>query len=340
MILIDALYINNGGGKILLEYLIETIEKSNINAFYLLDERVQNKHNTISHDNLVYVKGGLLERNKFYLDNRVRFSKVLCFGNLPPTIKLNVEVYTYFHQPMYLSVPNGFSLIERIKFNLKIAILKITAQNTNYWLVQSDLIKEKLHKKFLFKPENIKVLPFYPQFSSLDQDVIRKGHTYFYVSNANPHKNHTRLIDVFCNFYDKHKKGELILTVCNDFPEILVLIEQKQKKEYPIKNIGFVGRTALQKEYLSSEFLIFPSLAESFGLGLIEAIECGCKVIGADLAYTYEVCEPSIVFNPLDDESIFEAFESSLNGNVKKSIPKIRNNINELINILQDNLCN
>ena len=53
-------------------------------------------------------------------------------------------------------------------------------------------------------------------------------------------------------------------------------------------------RLTLQKEYLSSEFLMFPSLTESFGLGLIEAIECGCKVIGADLPYTYEVCEPHL----------------------------------------------
>jgi hypothetical protein len=58
------------------------------------------------------------------------------------------------------------------------------------------------------------------------------------------------------------------------------------------------------------------------------------------LPYTYEVCEPSIVFNPIDDQSFLEAFENSLNDNVKMSIPKIRNNINELINILQDNPCN
>jgi glycosyltransferase involved in cell wall biosynthesis len=120
----------------------------------------------------------------------------------------------------------------------------------------------------------------------------------------------------------------------------LELIELKKNMGYPITNIGFVGRTELQKAYLSSEFLIFPSLAESFGLGLIEAIECGCKVIGADLPYTYEVCEPSIIFNPTDDESFFEAFESSMKEDIKISIPKIGNNINELINILRDKPCN
>jgi len=340
MLLIDAIYINNGGGKILLDYLISSLEASELDVFYLLDERVRYKCPRINKGKVFFLKANFLKRQKFYLENKSRFTRVLCFGNLPPNISLNAEVYTYFHQLIYLNIPKEFFLKDQIKFRLKILILKLIAKNTNYWLVQSDLIKERLHKKFLFKPGNIKVLPFYPQFGSLDEEVLRQRHSYIYVSNANPHKNHTRLMEVFCDFYDKHKKGILILTVGNDFLETLALIVQKQKKGYPIKNIGFVGRRELQKEYLASEYLIFPSLAESFGLGLIEAVECGCKVIGADLPYTYEVCEPSIVFNPIDDESFLEAFESSLNDNVKMSVPKIRNNINELINILQDNPCN
>jgi len=340
MILIDAIYINNGGGKILLDLLISSLEKNNIDVFYILDERIINNHPLIKSNNLVYLKGGIGERHKFYMRNRFRFSKIFCFGNLPPTIKSNVKVYTYFHQPMYLKIPKGFSFIERVKINLKIAILKITAQNTNYWLVQSNFIKEKLSKKFNFKPERVKVMPFYPQFKEISHPIIREKNTYLYVSNATPHKNHKRLIMIFCEFYDKFQTGKLILTVDKSYPEIVSFIELKRKNGYPIRNIGFVERDALQKEYLSSEYLIFPSLTESFGLGLIEAIECGCKVIGADLPYTYEVCEPSLVFNPLDDESFMQVFENSLNENVKMSIPKIKNNINELITVLLDIPCN
>ena len=36
MILFDAVFINNGGGKILLDYLIDEIEKQNIELTYLL----------------------------------------------------------------------------------------------------------------------------------------------------------------------------------------------------------------------------------------------------------------------------------------------------------------
>lgn len=340
MILIDALYINDGGGKILLDYLILQLNKSNLDVYFLLDARIIGNHPEIVPDRVEYLRGSFIKRHIFYRANKHRFSKVFCFGNLPPNVRLKATVFTYFHNLIYLNVPKEFSFKEHLKFKLKISILNRIAKNTDYWLVQSDLIKEKLQQKFHFASDKIKVIPFYPQFVELDSIITREKNTYLYVSNATPHKNHKRLIDVFCLFYDKYQIGKLIFTVNKDYPEVLELIQNKIEKGYPIENIGFVDRLTLQKKYLSSEFLIFPSLTESFGLGLIEAIECGCKVIGADLPYTYEVCEPSIVFNPLNDKSFFEAFENSLNNDVKKSIPKIKNNINELINILQNNLCN
>lgn len=340
MILIDALHINNGGGKVLLDYLIAEIENKQLRVHYLLDNRIKDNVPEISKLNeITFLEGNFFERNHFYKQNKNEFSIIFCFGNLPPTIRLKAQVYTYFQLLIYLNIPKEFSLIDQLKFRIKRLILQNIAGNTDYWIVQSNLVKEKLHHKFKFERENIIVLPFYPKFGAVELPV-REKLTYLYVSNANPHKNHSKLVAVFCKFYDKHKLGKLIVTVNEDYQEILILIKEKQQLGYPIKNIGFVGREELHKEYLSSEFLIFPSLTESFGLGLIEAIECGCKVIGSALPYTYEVCEPSILFNPSDDESFLEAFESSLNENIKISIPRIKNNINELINILKDNRCN
>ncbi|TDD98361.1 glycosyltransferase [Flavobacterium cellulosilyticum] len=341
MILIDALFINNGGGKVLLDYLIEEIEKKRLKVHYLLDDRIKNTIPEISICNKVsFLQGNIFKRHHFYKVHKNDFSKVLCFANLPPTIRLNTEVYTYFHQLIYINIPTEFSFLDQVKFRLKRIILKIFAKNTNFWIVQSNLTKNKFGLKFSFNENLIKVLPFYPHFSSLNVVSIKNKNSYLYVSNANPHKNHTRLINAFCVFYEKYKIGQLILTVNKYFPEVLALIDLKQKSGYPIKNIGFVNREELEKEYQKSEFLIFPSLTESFGLGLIEGIECGCKIIAADLPYTYAVCEPSVVFDPLKEESIFKAFETSLNYYTNLSTPKINNKINELINILENSQCN
>ena len=66
IILIDALHVNNGGGKVLLDYLIESIEKSNLQVFYLLDERVERRHPFIN-------------LNKVKAKNNLKFFGVLLF---------------------------------------------------------------------------------------------------------------------------------------------------------------------------------------------------------------------------------------------------------------------
>ncbi len=340
MILIDALHVNNGGGKILLDYLIKKLELSDLSVYYLLDIRVKNKIQTIKSSNkTIYLKPTIFSRYLFYKKNKYKFVNILCFGNLPPFFNTNSNVFTYFHNLMYLNIPKEITLIERIKFQLKINILNQVKEYSSIWLVQSNMIKENLQTKYKISSDKVQVLPFYEQFSCIQENFNREKGTFIYVSNGTPHKNHERLIEVFCQFYDLYRKGKLVLTINDDYTLIKELILYKIQQGYPIENIGYVDRKTLQNNYLKSEYLIFPSLAESFGLGLIEAIDCGCKVIGADLPYTYEVCEPSIVFNPMENESILKAFENSLNDNINPTIPVIKNNINLLINLLKDNTC-
>ena len=74
MILIDAVYINKTGGKMLLDLLIEELEKHNLELFYLLDYRIINNHPKISERNQIkYLKGSLINRFVFYNKNRCKF---------------------------------------------------------------------------------------------------------------------------------------------------------------------------------------------------------------------------------------------------------------------------
>ena len=334
MILIDALYINDSGGKILLDYLINSLEKSSMEVFYLLDKRLEGKIPALKKTNkLAFKVASIKIRSQFYSQHQSQFSAVFCFGNLPPNFQLSVQVFTYFHQQLYISIPKGNSLIFRAKFHLKRFVFKKWLNNTNLWLVQSEEIQRTFTNKFKISTEKVKILPFYPP---LEKTVISKiRNTYIYISSGPTHKNHVRLINAFCAFFDKYKVGSLTLTISEDFPELIQLIREKNDAHYPVINVGFVERKELAKIYLESEYLIYPSLAESFGLGLIEAMEAGCKIIGADLPYTYAVCEPSLSFNALDEKSIENAFAMSLETNIEPSVAKVSNKINELLALLQ-----
>jgi glycosyltransferase involved in cell wall biosynthesis len=334
MLLIDTIYIHDGGGKILLDYLIKNLEDTKIKCFYLFDNRIKNLPTIKSTNQVLFLKPSLWQRFQFYKKHKTSFTRVFCMGNLPPNIKMKAEVITYYHSPLYLKSPEDFSTIERIKYVLKRKVLMKFSKHSDSWLVQTNFIKQKLEEKFRIDDSKVSLMPFFPAFGESKKEVTRETNTFLYVSNATTHKNHVRLINAFCEFFDEHKIGKLTLTVSDDYKDVFDLIEKKVSEGYPISNVGFIGRKELQTLYLSSQYLIFPSIAESFGLGLVEAINSGCKVIGADLAYTYAVCEPSIVFNPYKESSIVNAFNQAINNELRNSKSLIEDRINELVELL------
>src|SRR6478736_1971528 len=105
MILLDALYINNSGGKVLLDQLVRALHESGTSVFYLLDERVKGDYPYLNDKNVLYLKASIKSRNIFYKTHKDDYSTVVCFGNIPPPFRLKAKVYTYFHQLLYLEPP-------------------------------------------------------------------------------------------------------------------------------------------------------------------------------------------------------------------------------------------
>ncbi|WP_191736057.1 glycosyltransferase [Chryseobacterium caseinilyticum] len=335
MLLIDAIYINDSGGKILLDYLLQELEKSGRKCIYLLDKRVESKvpflENTANE--VYFLEGSLYKRHLFYLKHKRRIGSVLCFGDLPPSVKLKVKVYTYFHSELYIRVPQDSTLKYKSIFFLKRSVLRFLLKNSDFWMLQTETISENFRNKFKISEKKTLLLPFYPPLTK-PGEIKRERDSFVFVSNAVPHKNHIRLINAFCKFYDQEKRGKLTITVDSFYQHLIHLIEEKQKQGYPIVNIGFIEREKLAEVYRSAEYLVYPSLAESFGLAILEAMDCGCKVIGADLPYLYAVCEPSLIFDPFDENSISKTLSLSLKGNLQPSLSKANNEIEALLKTL------
>lgn len=333
MILLDAIYINNSGGKILLDYLITKFESEQLSVFYLLDSRIKNNHPKINdNSNVIYLNASLLERHKFYNKNKDKFEKILCFGNLPPSVRTNAVVYTYFHQKLFLEIPTQIAFKQKLVFKLKSAIFTYLQKNTDFWLVQTKAMEESLSKKIMFKSSILK-MPFYPELIGSD-NVTRDSDSFLYVSSGSEHKNHKILLEGFKLFYDQNAVGTLHLTVDKNFIELNQVIGELINTGYPIINHGFVERSKLINLYKSCTFVIYPSLSESFGLGIIEALENKCKIIGANLPYTFAVCEPSLVFEPTSVKSISDSFKIATQTDIKPSKQLVFNEIDALIALL------
>ena len=339
MLLIDALYINNSGGKILLDYLISELEKTDESIKYFLDIRIKENHPLIKKSNtVIYCKGSLIKRHFFYKKLGKSIDKVFCFGNIPPTLKLEIPVYTYFHQRLFIKIPEELAFSQKIILWIKSKFFQKFTANSQFWIMQTKSIKnEFLHKFQNIEKHKIIFMPFYPPFSKAFTIVDKEKNSFLYVSNGSPHKNHQRLLKAFVKFYQKYKTGKLYITIGNEFLDLKKSIAAHQKKGVPIVNVGFLNRKELYSLYTKSEFVVFPSLTESFGLGLLEAMENGCKVVGADLPYTHAVCKPSLLFNPYEIDSIATAFYNAITKNTRPTEQLVFNEIKSLIKLLKNN---
>jgi len=334
MILIDAIYINSDGGRVLLNYLILSLEKTKLEVFYLLDDRLCDNHQKIKSNKVLYLKASLFRRHRFYLKNRYRFSSVFCFGNLAPSLKLNAKVYTYCHNKLLLERSNELKIIESVKFKIKSVIFSYLLKNTEYIILQTQAIKDVfIEKHTRFGLGNILLIPFYAPFQN-ETSYSKIDNLFIYISSGVKYKNHNRLLAAFKLFYDDYKIGELHLTVTKNHRELYANIDKINQEGYPVINHKYLDRTELKKLYNKAEFLIYPSFDESFGLGIIEAIENNCKVIGADLPYTRALCIPSLFIDPKSINSIRQSFVNAVFSGTKSTEQLVFNEIDNLIEII------
>ena len=337
MLLVDSLYINNSGGKVLLDYLVSELEFRNINSYYLFDSRCCGDYKNVPLERKSYIKAGLINRHNFYRQNFYKFDSVFCFGNIPPTINLPT-VYTYFHNISLIKYPDNYRFKERgIKY-LKKCLVKYFSKNTNYFIVQSKYVKKELCESLNISDNSCLVIPFFKRINEeSDVYVENSKNKFVYISNGNTHKNHSKLLDAWEILAKENIYPHLSLTITSNFILLTNRIKELQKKGLRIRNYGFTNPIDL---YKNSEYIIYPSLIESFGLGLVEGVEFGCKVIASDREYVYEVVKPTKVFDPEDPASIADAVKYVLNNDSYMSKTIIQNQIDELINVIVKNETN
>ena len=349
MLIVDALNIRKGGGAVLLSYLAEELQKKEIKFKLLINDAfiITNQIN----ENQVF---------RFKMDNYFGRSKILkkfltpeidtllCFGNFPPPFKTNATKTFVFFQNYILLNDYKFStesLLNRLSLIFKRRYLKFYLKNANYLIFQTTNIRANFLKSYKFKFENCLVLPFYDENKILEikrlcieENKTVSRHNFIYVSNPSFHKNFDKLFDAWEVLLSKNFKPTLFLTI----PKIdnslingcLQKIQQLNSIGCKIINLGNLPLEQVLVNTYECYCTVYPSLSESFGLGLIESYHMGLKILASDLPYVNAVIKPSLVFDPYSSESIANAVEKAMHEILPKPEILVKNQIDELIKIL------
>ncbi len=329
MILLDALYLHSYGGNSILNLFINHIIKNKLtnHFFLLLDSRFKNKSNIeIKFQSIL---GGEYNRRKFYLKKIFKFSSVLCLGNVPPPIKLKLPVLIYFHNELILdSSKSNLNFKQKIISKLKFYYIKHKSYKNYKWAVQTKRIEEILIRKLTLNKKNVSLYPIFEE-KKIEKQKKEKN-SFLNVSNSLPHKNLNNFLLAFVNFM-KNTRINAVLHLTYLKKDLDISLNEIPKN-LKIHWHGKIDKERLDKIYSKIEFFVFPSLKESFGLPLIEAAQKQCTIIASDLPYVHEIIEPSIVFNPNNQESISKALNLAVKSKrIKHSKIKVKSKLSNLV---------
>jgi len=143
-----------------------------------------------------------------------------------------------------------------------------------------------------------------------------------YVSHPSEHKNHAVLLRALPRIARSFPDVRLLLTLERDDPpsaryaRFVRELRQLARRLGMERHVAFLGvLTPDEVNYLlsTSDLMVFPSLAESFGLGIAESMAAGCPVAASDLPYAHDVAdEAAVYFDPRDPDSIAQTVVSCL----------------------------
>ena len=276
---------------------------------------------------------------------------IVLLQNFLPIFKSKKIIYVnYVHDFLFLDYPNFFTRTERfiysfIKYSTKKADHIITISRN-----ESDRIKKHLpitKNKISYVYHGID-----QSFRRLSKTKIKSVKNKFslpenyilYVGRINVRKNLKVLLDAQ-KLIKSHLKIIIIGGSQND-GGLKKTIESYFKNN--VKIMGHLKQKDLADILASSSMLVFPSLAEGFGLPPLEAMRSGVPVIVSDLKIHREICsDAALYFNPESSIDLAKKIDLIFNNLDKKttliSMGKNRSNffhwansVEKIFNILKD----
>ncbi|MDR0758574.1 MAG: glycosyltransferase family 4 protein [Treponema sp.] len=184
----------------------------------------------------------------------------------------------------------------------------------------SQWVKQELVDKVRVKESRIEVIPngvdlsaFYLRPRNEESVVLIQPFSFrrpyiLYVSRIDyPVKNHVRLFKAFEIFKERTRYPHRLVLAGADShgAETVKAAASESRYRNDIFFTGHFPATSLPELYSGAEFVVFPSLYEGFGLGILEAMASGVPVVCARTASLPETAEhAALYFDPWNSEDM------------------------------------
>lgn len=134
------------------------------------------------------------------------------------------------------------------------------------------------------------------------------------VASLEPRKNFGRLLDAWSSLGKTTGANQLVVVAAEGWRQGRVRRRlERMTGDGSVVKIGHVPDEVLAGLYRRANTFVFPSLAEGFGLPVVEAMACGAPVVTSRLSSLPEVCrEAALLVDPEDTDEIASAIANLL----------------------------
>ncbi len=272
-----------------------------------------------------------------------------CTSNTAP-LKTKIPIIVTIHDIIYLEslsiFKKGGTWYQKLGNMYRRWIVPTIANNAKKIITVSEFEKKRINKFFKFNEKNNKLSAIYNGFGKHFEFIgdkvflekIKKKYNlpkkfFFFLGNTDPKKNITGVLKAY-NLFLQRSKEKISLVILDFKKSELKKILKEINAENLIQNINlldYVPNTELPGIYNLCEIFLYPSLRESFGIPILEAMACGAPVITSNTSSMPEISkDASILINPYKFEEITKAIfdilenENLKNIKIKKGLERIK----------------
>ncbi len=317
-ILIDYRLANNshrGLGKHCYE-IVENLKKLDLKNNYILlidktpvkNELPQNfKYEIFDKKNYIFLEQFIIP---FYCKKEKIDILWSPYNTFPIHLSKNVMLITTIHDLIYLdkSIEGQMSLRQKIGKNYRKFCFK-NIKRVNHILTVSNYSAIKIKELAKDKKVDIIYNNIKLEKIKLDNSILKKmelnNKFYLTVTGDTPSKNLKTLLEIY---KENRKLKELVVVGIKDY-------KKSHSYEYVVKNnlqsrvkfVDYISENELESLYQHCELFLFLSLAEGFGIPLIEAMKNNCKILSSNTTSLPEVLGNSgELVDPLNKNKILE----------------------------------
>jgi glycosyltransferase involved in cell wall biosynthesis len=249
-----------------------------------------------------------------------------------PTVYSYVPVFSRAHKMVFihdviaekypdLTLP---SLPARLAWSAKVGLALRQARTI---VTVSEHSKLGIIDVFKVPDQNVKVIGEAPSpiFKKLEQlgrisrltgRIPGKGRRVVYVGGFGPHKNLTRLVEVFARLTVRSEFADLSLILVGEYQsEVFYSVYTELRRQIVALGIeqrvvftGYLPDEDLVILLNQADVLVLPSLLEGYGLPAVEAAACGCPVVATKSSPLPDLLgEGGLYFDPLNSHELEEA---------------------------------